>query len=263
MFLRQFLATTAAVAVLAAGLPAFAQPQQQPDEQEEQLDEQEEQLDEQEEQLDEQDAEDNDVLVEPQNLDEPFNPGNTDLSVMGGVGNLLYLWVEPGVDFGLFSLGEGITVSAGGGLNAGWCAICGLASLMPGVSIAGWYLQPTARATVHFNQLGALFDTNQLDSYAGLASGVAIYSLSMETEQEPDLETGVYSFLIGPILGARWTFDGADGLFAAAELRLLAEFGQQTFTVRTGDEDEDVVEEGAANVARQGFDLNVGIGFRF
>lgn len=194
----------------------------------------------------------------------PYRPGTTDLAVTTSLIGFPYLAAQPSLEIGLVELADGVILSGGGELDAGWCALCFLAGLAPGIeSLSANYVSPRARIALHFNALGSLMGSEDLDFYFGGVIGPAFYSLSMSTDVESDFDSRVRTLLFGPVAGFRFTLEEGRGLFAAGELRFHSEVGRSVVRLTAEEEDEEVVLEGAADVERQGIDAIFGIGYRF
>ncbi len=201
----------------------------------------------------------------PSPADGPYGPGQTDVILTTSILGFPYLAAQPAIELGLVGFEGGVTLSAGGELDAGWCGLCALAGLAPGIDrIRSSYVSPRARLAVHLNRLGSALGSDALDVYFGAVAGPAYYSLTMATSAEPRVESTIRTVIFGPMVGFRATPGGERGFFVTGEGRLHTEFGRQVVSVSAGDdEDEDVILEGAASVGRTGIDTIFGIGYRF
>ncbi|TXD35934.1 hypothetical protein FRC98_14785 [Lujinxingia vulgaris] len=190
-----------------------------------------------------------------------FGLGTLDLTLSGGLSGGLYLFAEPGVDLGLIPLGDGLTLGLGGTVNLGWCLLCaGVTALTP-LNVSAWYVNPLARATLHFDAIAKAVDLPQLDTYAGLTAGPSFYSFTLSVDNDP--AQGDFSettFLLGPLFGARFTVNEDNGFFLFAEARLLMEFGYNTITFRDSNGTVYTQDDG---VSRGGMDWVGGLGLRF
>lgn len=201
-------------------------------------------------------------------LEGPFGPGNLDFSAMLGL-NSGYLFVEPSLDLGLVEVSEGLTLSAGGGLNLGWCGLCGVISLFTPFDYRGWYAQPTGRVALHINQIGDALNLTGLDSYVGVMAGPTFYSFTF-SDEIPELDSNAtvrtFGIMVGPMAGIRATVQDDSGLFVGFEARAITEIGVTTFSMDVGTEEDGTwVEEESTGttVRRSGLDWNLNAGFRF
>ena len=192
-------------------------------------------------------------------IDDPFSAGNFDLTFSAGMTNWAYVYVEPGLDIGVLNIGDGLSLSIGGMLNAGYCVTCLLSRLIPGFDLNSWYASPKLRTAVHFNLIAQALNLENLDVYAGVMAGPSLYSLTLRTDGVSG-DANVTSLLFGPYGGTRFTFTGSTGFFVYLDGRLLIELGRQQVTIEVGDEVEDV---DASTFQRGGLDFTLGLGFRF
>lgn len=200
-------------------------------------------------------------------IDGPWGPGTTDLMLSMTVGGFLtgYLTAQPGLEVGTVELGEGTTLGLGAEAGMGWCALCPLFALTPGIDrFRSTYVSPRGRMTLHFNQIADGLGIENLDTYAGIVAGPAFYSINLDFADGASAESTIATVIVGPVAGARLTFSGTDGFFAYGEGRYHTEFGRQSVSMEIeGDEDEQVVMERAGDVGRQGLDTFFGVGYRF
>ncbi|RDV38201.1 hypothetical protein DV096_10330 [Bradymonadaceae bacterium TMQ3] len=190
-----------------------------------------------------------------------FGLGTLDVSISGGLSSGLYLFLEPGADLGLIPLGEGLTLGLGGTVNLGWCLLCaGVTALTP-LNVSAWYVNPLARATLHFDAIAKAVELPQLDTYAGFTAGPSFYSFTLSVDGDP--AQGNFSettFLLGPLFGARFTVNEDSGFFLFGEARFLMEFGYNTITFRDSNGTVYTQDDG---VSRGGLDWVGGLGLRF
>lgn len=190
-----------------------------------------------------------------------FGLGTLDVTLSGGLSSGLYLFLEPGADLGLIPLGDGLTLGLGGTVNLGWCLLCaGVTALTP-LNVSAWYVNPLARATLHFDAIAKAIDLPQLDTYAGFTAGPSFYSFTLSVDNDP--AQGDFSettFLLGPLFGGRFTVNDDNGFFLFAEARLLMEFGYNTITFRDSNGTVYTQDDG---VSRGGLDWVGGLGMRF
>ncbi|RAL22191.1 hypothetical protein DL240_10065 [Lujinxingia litoralis] len=189
-----------------------------------------------------------------------FNLGTLDMTLSGGLSSGLYLFLEPGAEFGLIPLGEGMTLGIGATVNMGYCILCPAVTALTPLNVSAWYANPLGRATLHFDALAKAFDLRQLDAYVGLTAGPSFYSFDLSLDNDP--ARGSFSettFLIGPLAGARFRISEDNGFFFFAEARILAEFGYSTITLT--DSNGTVYTQDDA-VGRGGLDWVGGLGLR-
>lgn len=192
----------------------------------------------------------------------PFSPGSLDFTLrMGGI---LYNTVEPGVDLGLIPIGDGMTLSVGGSVDAGYCLIgCALFNfLLNPLRLNAWHINPLARVILHFNMISEIFDVPSMNIYAGLTGGPSFYNVSLTIDGDDSARANYNqtTFVIGPMAGLRYTFKGTDGFFVFVEGRFLIEAGARTYTV-TDSAGNEYSEAGWVN--RGGSSTGFGLGFRF
>jgi hypothetical protein len=198
------------------------------------------------------------VAAQEEKQSHVLTPGGIDLGVSGGLGGLIYPYLQPSIDVGVAALDQ-VTFSAGATLDAGICAFCGLIGATTDWQVRSWYASAIGRAHVHVSGLSeAVSDTLRLDPYAGLGVGPRFYSFSVTYEPTDDSASATQtSVLFGPILGSRILFEERS-LYVFGELRYFFEFGFSSVDVETSGASYSVDDQFAGG----GGDISFGIGFR-
>lgn len=193
-----------------------------------------------------------------------YGPGDVDLLVSMGLGGLLYPHIEPAVDIGVIPIDD-MTLSFGGGIDLGWCALCALTSAVSGVTIASQYFAPFGRVNLHLGTLGGSLDelnegTFTLDPYAGIFAGPTLYRWTFKFDNEAaNADATTTSLLFGPAIGARLGLAN-NRVLITGEFRYNVEIGFGSVTVE--DSDGNVYYEDTNAFTRGGTDFILGIGFR-
>ncbi|MBA2660745.1 MAG: hypothetical protein H0U74_00495 [Bradymonadaceae bacterium] len=200
------------------------------------------------------DEDDAEVAVEA-----PFGAGTLDITLAAGLGNLLYPHIEPGVDLGLVNLGASVALSLGGVVDLGYCLLCGFVSSFSGYDISSWYINPMGRALLHFGSVAQMLDEPGFDVYIGAMAGPAFYTLS-SSDGANSFTASVTTFLLGPLVGLRYSLDDTNSWFIFGEGRLLLEFGFSEITLRSSDGQSRTYEN---NFGRGGNDAVFGLGRRY
>jgi hypothetical protein len=196
-----------------------------------------------------------------------FYAGDIDIIVGGGIGGLVYPYIEPAVDVGLIPLNEDFSISVGGGVQFGWCLLCAALDAVSDLDFSSSYIQPYGRALIHSGTLGGLLDgvagnSFTIDLNAGLMAGPSFYSLTI-TEENVDNPASVdysqTSFILGPVAGARLGFSD-NTFFLFVEYRFVAEIGlsQIEYIDRNGN----TIAYGDDAFSQDGSDFMLGLGFR-
>ena len=193
-----------------------------------------------------------------------FGPGSIDVNAgIGASNSLIYLNAEPGLNVGLIGPSDRVVFSAGASLNLGYCLLCHVLDLAD-VRVRASNISPMLRGTIHLPALMEALGAPEIDARVGLIGGIGNYSLDIgHGGSDPEIAASVRTNILGPFIGGTYSLDGDRGPFAFAELRLLFELGTASVTISAGDDDEERVIEVHGDVARQGVESLVGVGFRF
>lgn len=186
--------------------------------------------------------------------------GDIDVAASGGLGGLLYPFIEPQVAVGLVPLGP-VTLSVGAVGDAGYCLFCGLLRVLTDEwALRSYYFGVYGRVLAHISALTDLLgDAIPIDPYAGLAVGPRWYVVGIEYLPTGDSSTAALnSIIIAPQVGARVFFNDDADWFGFAEARYLFEIGFQTQTVEVGTQTYTVTEDYASG----GSSISLGVGLR-
>ncbi len=190
-----------------------------------------------------------------------FRPGRVDATGAIGLGGLLYVTLEPGVDVSLVPLGDGVTLSVGGTLGVGYCLLCGVVNAATGgdFSVTAWNLAPQGRALVHFDALGEAVGA-QIDAFTGASLGPNTYFFGARSGGVR-LNESITTFVFTPLFGARIFGKQSGGFFGFGELRYRTEWGFSRVTLEAEEWNQRFVWDNS--FARSGFEFIFGGGFRF
>jgi hypothetical protein len=110
-----------------------------------------------------------------------MSAGSIDIAASGGLGGLVYPFIEPQIAVGVLPLGP-VTLSAGAVADAGYCLLCGLVgAATPDWRLNSYYFGVYGRVLAHLNAVSdALGDAVALDPYAGVAVGPRFYVVALE-----------------------------------------------------------------------------------
>ncbi len=186
--------------------------------------------------------------------------GDIDVAASGGLGGLIYPFIEPQVAVGLVPLGP-VTLSVGAVGDAGYCLFCGLLRVLTNDwALRAYYFGVYGRVLAHFSSLSdVLGDSTPIDPYAGLAVGPRWYVVGVEYRPTGDSSTAsLNSIIIAPQVGTRLFFDEDANWFGFAEARYLFEVGFQTQTVEAGAQTYTVTDDYAGG----GGSVSLGVGMR-
>ena len=197
----------------------------------------------------------------------PVEPGTFDLTFTAGLNTWYMPYIEPGGDFGLFRLTDDMTLSIGASFHGSYCFICEVTRLteqfLP-LRISAWYVNPSLRAAAHFNMVAEALDLPGLDLYAGLVAGPGYYDVRVHATDVATGRVNRITLILGPWGGVRYVLNnGNSGFFVSLDGRILAEFGIENTRVELEGHDEDLVHDTISTISRGGFDLTLGVGFRF
>lgn len=187
--------------------------------------------------------------------------GNIDVGLSGGIGGLVYPYLEPQVAVGVLEL-EDISISVGGLADVGYCVLCHLLEVLDeDWSLRSYYFGVYGRALVHLNVLAdEIGGSIGLDPYAGLAVGPRFYFFDLEYEPSNEsVSTTLQSVVIMPHIGTRVFLTEEAKFFLYGDLRFLFEVGLGTTTVTIDGQSYTVDDE----VAGGGINIALGAGFRF
>jgi hypothetical protein len=192
-----------------------------------------------------------------------YGPGDIDLLLSLGLGGFLYPHAEPSIDVGLIPIGD-MTVSVGGGIDVGWCALCAVTSAVSGVTIASQYFAPFGRVNLHLGTLGGALDAEMdgftIDPYVGAFAGPTIYRWTFKFDDETaNANATQTSLLFGPAAGARLGLAN-NRVLITGEFRFNLEIGFGSVTVE--DSQGNVYYDDTDAFTRGGTDFILGIGFR-
>ena len=186
--------------------------------------------------------------------------GDIDIAASGGLGGLIYPFIEPQVAVGLVPLGP-VTLSVGAVGDAGYCLFCGLLRVFSNDwALRSYYFGVYGRALAHISALtDVLGDSIPIDPYAGIAVGPRWYVVALEYLPTGDSTTAsLNSIIIAPQVGTRVFFNDEASWFGFAEARYLFEVGFQTQTVDAGGQSFTVSEDYAGG----GGSVSLGVGMR-
>lgn len=186
--------------------------------------------------------------------------GDIDVAASGGLGGLIYPFIEPQVAVGLLPLGPA-TLSVGAVGDAGYCLFCGLLRVFTNDwTLRSYYFGVYGRVLAHISALtDVLGDSIPLDPYAGLAVGPRWYVVGIEYIPTGDSSTATLnSVIIAPQVGTRLFFNEDANWFGFAEARYLFEIGFQTQTVEVGTQTYTVTDDYAGG----GGSVSLGVGMR-
>jgi hypothetical protein len=189
----------------------------------------------------------------PEKPPEYMGPGTVDGLLSIGLGGLIFVSAEPGVDVGLVPIGNNLTLSVGGVVNMGFCLLCGIGSLaVPNFSIGITNISPQARALLHIQAI------DDVDIFAGAGFGPSIYSLRAESNGVKLRDT-ITAWLFSGVVGGRYF--PSDSFFGFAELRYQVETGFNTLTLDAPEWDTSFTFN--TSYSRRGIDVILGGGLRF
>ncbi len=186
--------------------------------------------------------------------------GNIDVGLSGGVGGLVYPYLEPQVAVGVLPL-DVVTISVGGLADFGYCVLCHLLEVVDDDwSLRSYYFGVYGRALVHLNVVAdAIGGSIGLDPYVGLAVGPRFYFFDLEYKPDNEsVSTTLQSVVIMPHIGTRVFLTEAARFFLFGDLRLVLEAGLGSTTVTVGGESYTVDDE----VAGGGINIALGAGVR-
>lgn len=186
--------------------------------------------------------------------------GDIDIAASGGLGGLIYPFIEPQVAVGLLPLGP-VTLSVGAVGDAGYCLFCGLLRVLTeDWALRSYYFGVYGRVLAHISALtDVLGDSIPLDPYAGLAVGPRWYFVGVEYLPTGDRTTAsLNSIVIAPQVGSRIFFNEDASWFGFAEARYLFEVGFQTQTVEASGQTYTISEDYAGG----GGSVSLGVGMR-
>ncbi len=189
--------------------------------------------------------------------------GNVDVGLSGGIGGLIYPYLEPQVAVGVLPL-DVVTISVGGLADAGYCVLCHLLEVLDDDwTLRSYYFGVYGRALVHLNvvadQVGG---SVRIDPYVGLAVGPRFYFFDLKYDDgsvSESVSTTLNSVVFMPHIGTRVFLTEAARFFLFGDLRLLLEFGLGSTTVTAGGQSYTVDED----VAGGGINIALGAGLRF
>ena len=186
--------------------------------------------------------------------------GDIDVGLSGGLGALVYPFIEPQVAVGLIPIGP-VTVSVGVVGDVGYCLLCGILQVANADwSLNSYYYGVYGRVLAHLSVLtDAVGDELRIDPYAGLAVGPRFYTVGVEyTPTGESSRATLNSIIIAPQAGARLFMNESARWFGYAEARYLFEIGFQSTTVDIGGQTYTVGEEYSSG----GTNIALGIGLR-
>lgn len=198
-------------------------------------------------------------------LTEPlFGPLTFDVLLALGLSSELYLHGEPSLDIGVVKLGKTGAIGIGGGIDIGWCALCGIVSVLSDVSWSGSFYAPFARSTVHAGTLGGLLpqkqDGNSVDLFVGALVGPSFYKFEAGFDDSSSAVTHRRVTLrFAPLLGLRLGL-GGNRFLLFGEYRYNIEGGFSAVTYTNEDGSEEIVQPDTVN--RRGNEFIIGIGVR-
>ncbi len=189
-----------------------------------------------------------------------MGPGNIDVGLSGGLGGLIYPYLEPQVAVGVLELDD-VSISVGGLADVGYCVLCHLLEVLDDDwSLRSYYFGVYGRALVHLNVLAdEIGGSIGVDPYAGVAVGPRFYFFDLEYEPSNDsVSTTLQSVVFMPHIGARVFPSESAPLFLFGDLRFSLEFGLGSTTVTVGNQSYTVDDE----VAGGGIGIALGAGLR-
>ena len=184
---------------------------------------------------------------------EYMGPGTVDGMLSVGLGGLIFVSAEPGVDVGLVPIGNNLTLSVGGVVNMGFCLLCGIGSLaVPNFSVGISNIAPQARALLHIKAI------DDLDVFAGAGFGPSFYSLKVASNGV-ELKDRLTAWLFSAVVGGRYFASKA--FFGFLEARYQVEAGFNTLTLDAPEWDASFTLN--TDYSRRGIDFILGGGLRF
>jgi len=201
------------------------------------------------------------LAAQEQPLSDPsMRPGNIDVALSGGLGALIYPFLEPQVDVGLIPLGP-VTLSVGATADVGYCLLCNVLRVIDADwRLDSYYFGIYGRALAHLSGVTETLGGDlRIDPYAGLAVGPRFYVVSVEYIPDNVSTRGsLNSFIIAPQAGARFFFNDDIRWFGFAEASYLIEIGFQSTTLEIGGQTYFVDERYASG----GTNVTLGVGLR-
>jgi hypothetical protein len=187
-----------------------------------------------------------------------------DILLGGGISSELYLHGEPSVDIGVVPIGKSAAIAVGGGVDIGWCALCGLITALSDLNWSGSYYAPFGRATFHLGSLGGLIPANfeqkyTLDTYLGVLAGPSFYTFKLSDNAGSAVTVDRTAIRVAPLLGARLGL-AKNRLLLFGEYRWGVEAGFTTVEFTNPDGTDTIVPQ--EDINRRGNDFVVGIGVR-
>lgn len=186
--------------------------------------------------------------------------GSIDVAVSGGLGSLVYPFVEPQVAVGILPIGP-VTLSVGAVADAGYCLLCGLVGVAtPEWRLNSYYFGAYGRVLAHISAVSdALGDAVAIDPYAGISVGPRFYVVSLEyTPSNASTTLTQSSIMIAPQVGARLFFNEESNFFGFAEARYLFEIGFESQSVELDGQTYTFSEDYASG----GSTVALGVGWR-
>jgi len=197
---------------------------------------------------------------EASSADPSMRPGNIDVALSGGLGALIYPFLEPQVDIGLIPLGP-VTLSVGATGDVGYCLLCNVLRVIDtNWRLNSYYLGVYGRVLAHVSGLTETLGGDlRVDPYAGLAIGPRFYVVAVEYIPDNASTRGsINSFIIAPQVGARLFLNDDIRWFGFAEASYLIEIGFQSTTLEIGGQTYFVDEQYASG----GASVTLGVGLR-
>jgi hypothetical protein len=186
--------------------------------------------------------------------------GDIDVALSGGLGALIYPFLEPQVAIGVLPLGP-VTLSVGAVGDVGYCLLCNvLQAFDADWRLASYFFGAYGRVLAHLTAVTDAIGTSiPIDPYAGLAVGPRWYVIALDyLPTDESTRVSINSVIIAPQVGARIFLGDESPWYGFAEARYLIEIGFQTQTATVGGQTFTITEEYAGG----GGSISLGFGVR-
>jgi len=198
----------------------------------------------------------------PTNGPQHYDAGTFDFTLTGAINGLLYPQIEPGVEIGLFNIGENFTVSAGGSVSLGYCIGCFLVDALSGgeLSLRARNIIAAGRLAVHFPIISRLLELPEIDISAGLVVMPGLNTVRwFANNQDASVSVRSVYFGIGPQASLRYLLRKNFFVWVNYRLLLSTTFSQGTVDIEGTTYD---VSDNNFGVLRGNL-YSAGIGLRF